>query len=149
MGDDNNDEETNNESHIVNYLEILDSFTAKPSTKDTIVGLVPVFAPWSALQKFKYKVKIQPGSGKKGKCIGDSINYFVNRKWTVLPVMDLDWPQEREFINNFKTNDIVGIFTVGKVKLVLPGGSGDSNKSGKSNNKKPASKRVIKRNDRY
>ena len=57
--------------------------------------------------------------------------------------------QEREFINNFKTNDIVGIFTVGKVKLVLPGGSGDSNKSGKSNNKKPASKRVIKRNDRY
>ena len=80
MGDDNNDEETDNESHIVNYLEILDSFTAKPSTKDTIVGLVPVFAPWSALQKFKYKVKIQPGSGKKGKCIGDSINYFVNRK---------------------------------------------------------------------
>lgn len=146
LGDDNNDEETNNESHIVNYLEILDSFTAKPSTKDTIVGLVPVFAPWSALQKFKYKVKIQPGSGKKGKCIGDSINYFVNRKMdSSSRDVDLDWPQEREFINNFKTNDIVGIFTVGKVKLVLPGGSGDSNKSGKSNNKKPASKKGNKK----
>ncbi|KAF6072015.1 hypothetical protein FOB64_000961 [Candida albicans] len=146
LGDDNNDEETNNESHIVNYLEILDSFTAKPSTKDTIVGLVPVFAPWSALQKFKYKVKIQPGSGKKGKCIGDSINHFVNRKMdSSSRDVDLDWPQEREFINNFKTNDIVGIFTVGKVKLVLPGGSGDSNKSGKSNNKKPASKKGNKK----
>ena len=145
LGDDN-DEETNDESHIVNYLEILDSFTAKPSTKDTIVGLVPVFAPWSALQKFKYKVKIQPGSGKKGKCIGDSINYFVNRKIdNCSSDVDLDWPQEREFIKNFKTNDIVGIFTVGKVKLVLPGGSGDSNKGGKSNNKKPASKKGNKK----
>ena len=130
------DQETNDESHITNYLEILDSFRSKPSVNDKIIGIVPVFAPWSSLQKFKYKVKIQPGSGKKGKCIGDAINYFTTRKMdTTSSDTDLDWPQERELIKSFKANDIVGVFTVGKVKLVLPGGASEGKAGGKSGGK--------------
>ncbi|EMG49031.1 mtr1 Ribosome quality control complex subunit 2 [Candida maltosa Xu316] len=130
------DEDTNDESHITNYLEILDSFAPKPSANDKIISMVPVFAPWAALQKFKYKVKIQPGTGKKGKCIGDALNYFTTRKMdTSNTDRDLDWPQERELIKSFKSNDMVGLFTVGKVKLVLPGGANDSKSGGKSASK--------------
>ncbi|EGW34446.1 uncharacterized protein SPAPADRAFT_70556 [Spathaspora passalidarum NRRL Y-27907] len=119
------------ESHVTNYLEILDSFAPKPSTKDEIISMVPVFAPWISLQKFKYKVKIQPGSGKKGKCIGDSLNYFTTRKMDPSSTdTDLDWPQERDLVKGLKTNDLVGVFTVSKVKLVLPGGSDNNKKKG-------------------
>ena len=48
---------------------------------------------------------------------------------------DLDWPQERELIKSFKANDIVGVFTVGKVKLVLPGGASEGKAGGKSGGK--------------
>lgn len=141
-----NDNENNDESHITNYLEILDSFVPKPSPKDVIAGIVPVFAPWSSLQKFKYKVKIQPGSGKKGKCIGDGINYFTTRKMdSSASDSDLDWPQERELIKSFKTNDIVGVFTVGKVKLVLPGGANDGKADGKSGGKSNGKKQTQKK----
>ncbi|RLV91851.1 Ribosome quality control complex subunit 2 [Spathaspora sp. JA1] len=126
-----NDEADSDESHITNYLEILDSLVSKPSTKDEIINMVPVFAPWASLQKFKYKVKIQPGAGKKGKCIGDSLNYFTTRKMDPSSTdTDLDWPKERELVKGLKPNDLVGVFTVAKVKLVLPGGSDNAKKKG-------------------
>ncbi|KSA02151.1 uncharacterized protein AC631_02059 [Debaryomyces fabryi] len=117
-------EETNeDESSIVNYLEILDSFISKPQADDCLVNLVPVFAPWSSLTKFKYKVKIQPGSGKKGKCINDTLNYFANRKMDPSHTdTDLDWENERDILKGTKPNDLMGVFTVSKVKLMLPGG---------------------------
>ena len=75
------DQETNDESHITNYLEILDSFRSKPSVNDKIIGIVPVFAPWSSLQKFKYKVKIQPGSGKKGNVLEMPLIILPLERW--------------------------------------------------------------------
>ncbi|KAK6458873.1 uncharacterized protein RJT20DRAFT_137961 [Scheffersomyces xylosifermentans] len=126
------EDENEDESSISNYLDILDSLVAKPQPGDGIVAIVPVFAPWSSLQKLKYKVKIQPGSGKKGKCINDSINYFTNRKSDSSSTdTDLDWPQERELIKVAKPNDLVGVFTVSKVKLVLPGGQDGKKPSAK------------------
>lgn len=117
-------EETNeDESSIINYLEILDSFISKPQPEDCLVNFIPVFAPWSSLTKFKYKVKIQPGSGKKGKCINDTLNYFANRKMDPSHTdTDLDWENERDILKGAKPNDLMGVFTVSKVKLMLPGG---------------------------
>ncbi|CAI5756103.1 unnamed protein product [Candida verbasci] len=109
----NNDSEDNNEATTTNYLQILDSFTSKPSTEDKIINLVPVFAPWASLQKFKYKVKIQPGGGKKGKCITDALQYFSSRKMDNSSTdTDLDWPVERELISNIKSTDLIGVFPV-------------------------------------
>lgn len=133
-------EAESDESSITNYLEILDSFVPKPSSQDHIINMVPVFAPWQSLQKFKYKVKIQPGSGKKTKSITDSLNYFTNRKMdNSASDVDLDWPAEREIIKTMKPNDMVGVFTVSKVKLVLPS-TGDS-----KSNKKQAPKKGKKK----
>lgn len=132
-------EEVNeDESSITNYLEILDSLIAKPQATDTVSNVVPVFAPWTSLNKLKYKVKIQPGMGKKGKAINESLNYFTNRKMDPLHQdTDLDWENEREIINGTKPNDLVGVFTVSKVKLVLPGGNNGADKgSGKKSSAK-------------
>lgn len=114
-----------------NYLEQIDSLQPKPAKEDEIGAYVPVFAPWTALSKFKYKVKIQPGFGKKGKSVTEAILYFSSRKVdSTKEDVDSDWPVEHELLKGAKSNDILGVFTAGKVKLVLPGGSGND-KSGK------------------
>jgi hypothetical protein len=48
-------------------LSILDSLTAQPVPEDILHFAIPICAPYTALQKYKYKVKLVPGSGKKGK----------------------------------------------------------------------------------
>jgi predicted ribosome quality control (RQC) complex YloA/Tae2 family protein len=137
-------QETNeDESSVTNYLEILDSFISRAQVSDQFIAAVPVFAPWSSLGKFKYKVKIMPGIGKKGKAVNDGINYFVNRKMDESSTdTDLDWPRERELIEAIKPNDTMGVFTVNKLKLVLPGGSSaDGSKGGKKTSQKKGSKK--------
>ncbi|OBA17006.1 hypothetical protein METBIDRAFT_61911 [Metschnikowia bicuspidata var. bicuspidata NRRL YB-4993] len=120
------------EDDSVSYLELLDSLIAKPGKMDTIATAVPVFAPWSALSKFKYKTKIQPGMAKKGKSVTESLNYFTGRKTDALKEdPDIDWPEEHEIIKSLKSNDLIGVVSVNKLKLVLPGGNASDNKSKK------------------
>lgn len=128
-------EDNDDGSSDTNYLQLLDQLLAKPTSAASVVGLVPVFAPWSALSKFKYKVKFQPGLGKKGKSMSDAVSYFGNRKMdTDSEDLDLDWPVEHEFLKSTKADELIRVFTVNKVKLVLPGGAAD-NKSGKKGKK--------------
>ena len=89
---------------------MLDSLIAKPAKSDGVATAVPVFAPWSALSKFKYKTKIQPGMGKKGKSVTESLNYFTNRKVDSLrDDTDVDWPEEHDIIKSLKSNDLIGL----------------------------------------
>lgn len=133
------EKEDDEDSSDVNYLELLDSLVSKPNRNDNIAAVVPVFAPWSSLNRFKYKVKIQPGLGKKGKSLGDALNYFSNRKVDASREdNDLDWPEEHELVKQAKPNDLIGVFTVGKMKLVLPGGL--DSKANKKNGKKSGKK---------
>ena len=107
-----------------NYLELLDSLVAKPARDDIVADLVPVFAPWASMAKFKYKVKIQPGLGKKGKSLSDALAYFSHRKVDASRTdTDVDWPNEHEILSSTKSNDIIGALAVNKMKLVLPGGN--------------------------
>ncbi|KAM9893420.1 hypothetical protein OXX69_011713, partial [Metschnikowia pulcherrima] len=116
----------------VTYLEMLDSLIAKPGKSDKIATAVPVFAPWSALSKFKYKTKIQPGMAKKGKSVTESLNYFSNRKVDLSrDDVDVDWPEEHDIIKSLKSNDLIGVVSVNKLKLVLPGGNASDGKGKK------------------
>src|SRR5699024_8034296 len=47
----------------------LDDLVGTPLAGDEIREAIPVCAPWPALGKFKYKVKMQPGATKKGKAV--------------------------------------------------------------------------------
>ncbi|KAI8913474.1 nuclear export mediator factor Nemf, partial [Gorgonomyces haynaldii] len=48
-------------------LSYLDLLTGQPVDQDTLLHCIPVCAPWSVLQKYTFKIKILPGSLKRGK----------------------------------------------------------------------------------
>jgi hypothetical protein len=48
-------------------LTELDSLTGLPLADDVLLFAVPICGPYSAMQNFKYKVKLTPGGMKKGK----------------------------------------------------------------------------------
>ncbi|KAG0005805.1 hypothetical protein BGZ65_010109 [Modicella reniformis] len=58
-------------------LTVLDGLTGKPVATDILQFAVPVCAPYGALQKYKYKVKLIPGTMKKGKSVKAVVNYFL------------------------------------------------------------------------
>ena len=106
---------------LSSFFDTLDFLSSKPAVGDTVLDIVPVFAPWSALQRFKYKAKIQPGLAKKGKSINEIINYFTHRRLdNNRSDPDLDWPTERELVNAVKPNDLMGVFSVNKMRLIVP-----------------------------
>lgn len=48
-------------------LTQLDSLTGAPKPDDVLLFAVPVCAPYSALQGYKHKLKLTPGTQRKGK----------------------------------------------------------------------------------
>jgi hypothetical protein len=48
-------------------LNEIDKLTGIPKANDLILGLVPMCAPYSAISTYKYKVKLQAGTLKRGK----------------------------------------------------------------------------------
>jgi NFACT protein C-terminal domain len=57
----------------------LKDFIAAPKSNDIISDAVAVCAPWSALSRYKYKMKLTPGSTKKGKAARAIVGGFLSR----------------------------------------------------------------------
>lgn len=113
------------------YLLHLDALVAKPSKGDVVGGLVPVFAPWSALAKYKYKVKVQPGLGKKGKLLTEALKHLEGRKVdSTGEDADMDTEEEHRFIKEATSADVIGVFTVNKMKLSIGDDKRGAKKSG-------------------
>lgn len=66
------------EADEVANLSVLDSFTPNPLPEDIIHFAIPVCAPYAAIQKYKYKVKLTPGTLKRGKAIKQAQSVFYN-----------------------------------------------------------------------
>ncbi|KFY60236.1 hypothetical protein V497_03766 [Pseudogymnoascus sp. VKM F-4516 (FW-969)] len=132
-GEDIVDEEADEAEKTVN-LETLVG-TALPG--DDILDVIPVCAPWTAMGKYKYKVKLQPGPMKKGKAVKEILS-----KWGVDSLVkayvdessnDVEkmWPREVELVKGLKAEEIVNVIPVGKVAIMLGGGaSGAARKGG-------------------
>ncbi|KAK3914670.1 Nuclear export mediator factor NEMF-like protein [Frankliniella fusca] len=73
-GDD--DDETT-EPVVSAEVDMLESLTGIPLPEDEILFAVPVVAPYNALQNYKYKVKLTPGTGKRGKGARTALNMFL------------------------------------------------------------------------
>eukprot|EP00736_Rhodelphis_marinus_P012356 Rmarinus@m.11296 len=98
-------------------LSELDSFTAVPSSEDTLLYALPACGPYNSMTNFKYKVKLVPGNVKKGKAARTAIEYFL-RKSDCLPT-------EKQLIKSIDQNDLFQCI-VNKSKVVTPGS--DQNK---------------------
>ena len=73
--DDENHEDSKQKSEDI---QILSSLTGCPVTEDELLYAVPVCGPYNALLNYKYKVKLQPGSTKRGKACKLALNMFLH-----------------------------------------------------------------------
>ncbi|KAI0602642.1 fibronectin-binding protein A N-terminus-domain-containing protein [Biscogniauxia sp. FL1348] len=110
-------------------LTPLDSLVAHPLPGDEILEAIAVCAPYAALGRCKYKVKLQPGTLKKGKAIKEILDVWknVSTKKGVVDEKGLDkekmWPREVELIKALKPEEIVNTIPVSKLRVVGTGGA--------------------------
>lgn len=120
----------------------LDALVGTAFPGDEILEAVPVCAPWAAMGKFKYKVKIQPGSTKKGKALKEILERWkldAARKGSVdEAARDAErmWPREVELLKAAKPEEANNVVPVGKMTVMVGGGAGGgSGGGGKSGGK--------------
>ncbi|KAH8552205.1 hypothetical protein BGW37DRAFT_424420 [Umbelopsis sp. PMI_123] len=114
------------EADEIANLSVLDSLTAQPVPEDILHFAIPVCAPYTALQKFKYKVKLVPGNVKKGKAVKQVEALFLNHSEAT--------EREKELIKSVPDMESIGTM-MGKVKVVSANTEADK-KGGKKFNKK-------------
>lgn len=150
-GDDYDEETAAAETADLSWLPAL---IGTPNPEDEIIAAIPVCAPWAALGQYKYRVKLQPGSVKKGKAVKEIVGRWVAETTTGkvkkeqaeeagLSLADAEKLRSREgdLIKTWKDTEIINTMPVGKVRIMgattsnARGGGGDKGK-GKGGNPK-------------
>ncbi|XP_076305405.1 ribosome quality control complex subunit NEMF-like [Tachypleus tridentatus] len=98
-------EETAENNEITQLINLL---TGIPVPDDTLLFALPVCAPYTAMQNYKFKVKVLPGTGKRGKAAKTALHSFLQDKITA---------RERDLLKSVKDQDISRNLP-GKVKLI-------------------------------
>ncbi|ONH70024.1 Ribosome quality control complex subunit 2 [Cyberlindnera fabianii] len=107
---------------VIDYEEILNELTPTITKEDEVLEAIPVFAPWNALNKCRYRVKVQPGNTKKGKALQEMMHYFSIRPTDATEHdRTFDWPREHEILKGIKDTEMLPAIYVGKLKVLLPG----------------------------
>ncbi|CAJ2504062.1 Uu.00g114560.m01.CDS01 [Anthostomella pinea] len=128
-------------------LTPLDSIVGTPLPGDEILEVIAVCAPYSAVGRCKYKVKLQPGGQKKGKAVKEMLESWkaVSAKKGVVDDQSLDkekmWPREVELIKAVKPEDIINVVPVKSLKVMgsrvaSGGGAAGKGKGGARGKKK-------------
>ncbi|KAI1876025.1 uncharacterized protein JN550_001521 [Neoarthrinium moseri] len=117
----------------------LDSLVGTPMVGDEILEAIVVCGPYSAIGKLKYKVKLQPGSQKKGKAVKEILEAwkYASTKKGVMDEQsqqkDRMWPREVELIKALKPEEINNVVPVKQLRVMMgggaAGGSGGGNKT--------------------
>lgn len=129
-------EEGLNEPAEAESFDAVEELVGTPLPGDEIVEAVPVCAPWAALAKTKYKVKLQPGSIKRGKAVKEILERWKaesERKGAVDPRgedSDKMWPREVELVKGLRSEEAVGVVPVSKVSIMMAGGKGKGPQKG-------------------
>lgn len=114
----------------------LDALVGTPFAGDEILEAVPVCAPWAAMAKCKYKVKLQPGAAKKGKALKEILERWrldSARKGAVdEQARDSErmWPREVELIKTVKPEEANNVVPISKMTVMSAGGAGGGGKGG-------------------
>jgi len=64
------------EEQELSQLSEIDALTGSPLPHDVLLFAVPVCAPYNALNGYKYRVKLTPGTQRKGKAAKTAIAQF-------------------------------------------------------------------------
>ncbi|XP_074547680.1 ribosome quality control complex subunit NEMF isoform X2 [Halichoeres trimaculatus] len=90
---------------------LLNSLTGQPHAEDVLLFAVPVCAPYTALSNYKHKVKLTPGTQKKGKAARTAVLSFLKTKDTST--------REKDLFRSVKDTDLSRNMP-GKVKVSAP-----------------------------
>ncbi|KAK1596931.1 uncharacterized protein LY79DRAFT_625990 [Colletotrichum navitas] len=118
------------DSEELGKMTLLDSLVGTPLPGDEVLEAIPVCAPWNAMGKFKYKAKLQPGAVKKGKAVKEVFERWKSdsSRKGALDERSQDtekmWPREVELIKGLKAEESINVVPVGKVRVMMSGGSG-------------------------
>lgn len=110
-GDDSDGGEAVEEVTVAADVDMLDSLTGMPVPEDELLFAIPVVAPYNTLLNYKFKVKLTPGTGKRGKAAKTAINMFVRERTTTA--------REKDLIRSVKDENLARNLP-GKVKLSAP-----------------------------
>lgn len=110
-------------------VDFLDAFTGLPLPDDILVSGMVVCAPYSALSNYKYKVKLTPGTQKKGKACKQAMHLFVQS--------DSCTPAEKSVMKFITDNELVNA-CLPSVKVSAPGlyAAKNAQRKNKRNSKK-------------
>lgn len=107
----------------------IDLLVPYPEPGDELISAVPVVAPWTALARCKYKVKLQPGNIKKGKAVKEIVGTWAglaSRGPKVVDESNKDkdkvWSREIGLVKGWRMEEIVGAVPVKGVRIVQGGG---------------------------
>lgn len=139
-GDDYNEETAAAEAADLSWIPAL---VGTPHAEDEILAAIPVCAPWAALGRYKYRVKLHPGTTKKGKAVKEIHGRWVAEmtsgkvKKEHAEEMGLDRgtaedlrAREGELVKAWKDTEIVNTLPVGKVRVMSAGGGDAKGKGG-------------------
>lgn len=97
-------------------ITTLDMLTAIPGLEDSVEYGLPVCAPYGALTNYRYKVKLMPGTTKRGKAYRSAMVLFLKQAEKDLG----KFKQERDSLRLSPESDgIHGM--LGNVKIMAPG----------------------------
>lgn len=82
------DDEEEEEIKIAEH-RLIDTLTESPTVDDVLLYAIAMCGPYSALQNFKYKVKVIPGSNKRGKAAKSCLSMFMHDKRALAREKDL------------------------------------------------------------
>ncbi|GAQ88109.1 hypothetical protein KFL_004010015 [Klebsormidium nitens] len=93
-------------------LTELDALTGVPRADDILLYAVPMCGPYTALQGCKFKVKLTPGTAKKGKAAKTAVEVFSR--------MPEATRREKELMKAVQDPDLVAVM-LGNAKVTAPG----------------------------
>eukprot|EP01105_Mastigella_eilhardi_P000522 TRINITY_DN105_c0_g1_i1.p1 TRINITY_DN105_c0_g1~~TRINITY_DN105_c0_g1_i1.p1 ORF type:complete len:1068 (+),score=349.96 TRINITY_DN105_c0_g1_i1:41-3244(+) len=102
--------------------------TGEPRADDVLTGVVPVCAPWDAVQHFKFKLKLTPGSMKRGKAAQQAMRLLLETPGITAV--------ERQLITQQVTQEDLVQCVLPDCKIVSTGNEKSRGKGGKGGKKK-------------
>lgn len=103
------EEEQTEEKKSEEYQRLIGSLTGQPLPDDEMLYLIPVVGPYTSMQNNKFKVKILPGTSKRGKTSKTALHLFSVDKQTN--------GREKELFRSIRDQDVARNLP-NKVKLV-------------------------------
>ena len=100
----------------------LAKLTGKPTGQDLLLHALPVVAPYNVLSQYKYRVKLTPGSVKRGKASKQSVEMFLHNEGGKKNQVDETKKREQALIKLVNENEWVQAM-IGEVRITSAGAS--------------------------